>query len=75
MTSAHIQEMEAEWRRPYSGPAGAGRAEVEALYTMQDAEGVLGHFEGVAYGQKFKLNENITLRFTDVGSSSWFCLY
>ena len=34
---------------------------------MQDAEGVLGHFEGVAYGQKFKLNENITLRFTDVG--------
>ena len=45
----------------------AGRGEVEALYTMQDAEGVLGHFEGVAYGQKFKLNENITLRFTDVG--------
>ena len=63
--SAHIQEMEAEWRNRKARRA--GKAEVEALYTMQDAEGVLGHFEGVAYGQKFKLNENITLRFTDVG--------
>ncbi len=63
--SAHIQEMEAEWRNRKARRA--GKTEVEALYTMQDAEGVLGHFEGVAYGQKFKLNENITLRFTDVG--------
>ena len=55
--SAHIQEMEAEWRNRKARRA--GKTEVEALYTMQDAEGVLGHFEGVAYGQKFKLNENI----------------
>ena len=45
--SAHIQEMEAEWRNRKARRA--GKAEVEALYTMQDAEGVLGHFEGVAY--------------------------
>ena len=45
----------------------AGRGEVEALYTVEDAEGVLSHFEGVAYGQVFKLNDNLTLRFTDVG--------
>ena len=63
--SAHIQEMEAEWKNRKARRA--GRCEVEALYTMDDAEGVLKHFEGVAYGQEFKLNENLTLRFTDVG--------
>lgn len=63
--SAHIQEMEAEWKNRKARRA--GRTEVEALYTMQDAENVLKHFEGVAYGQKFKLNDNLTLRFTDVG--------
>ena len=63
--SAHIQEMEAEWKNRKARRA--GRGEVEALYTMQDAEDVLKHFEGVAYGQVFELNDNLTLRFTDVG--------
>ncbi len=63
--SAHIQEMEAEWRNRKARRA--GRDEVEALYTVQDAENVMKHFEGVAYGQMFKLNDDLTLRFTDVG--------
>ena len=63
--SAHIQEMEAEWKNRKARRA--GREQVEALYTTQDAENVLEHFEGVAYGQMFKLNSNLTLRFTDVG--------
>lgn len=63
--SAHIQEMEAEWKNRKARRA--GRSEVEALYTMEDAQDVLKHFEGVAYGQEFKLNDNLTLRFTDVG--------
>jgi metallo-beta-lactamase family protein len=63
--SAHIQEMEAEWKNRKARRA--GHQEVEALYTTHDAENVLSHFEGVAYGQKFKLNDNLTLRFTDVG--------
>lgn len=63
--SAHIQEMEAEWKNRKAKRA--GRGQVEALYTTQDAENVLKHFEGVAYGQVFKLNDNLTLRFTDVG--------
>ena len=37
--SAHIQEMEAEWKNRKARRA--GRGEVEALYTMQDAEDVL----------------------------------
>ena len=63
--SAHIQEMEAEWRNRKARRA--GREQVEPLYTMEDAEGVLGHFEGVAYGQLFQLNEDVSLRFIDVG--------
>ena len=63
--SAHIQEMEAEWKNRKARRA--GREQVEALYTTQDAENVLEHCEGVAYGQMFKLNSNLTLRFTDVG--------
>ena len=63
--SAHIQEMEAEWKNRKARRA--GREEVEPLYTTRDAENVMEHFEGVAYGQIFKLNDNLTLRFTDVG--------
>ena len=63
--SAHIQEMESEWKNRKARRA--GRSEVEPLYTMDDAVGVLKLFEGVAYSQMFKLNDNITLRFTDVG--------
>ena len=37
--SAHIQEMEAEWKNRKARRA--GRGEVEALYTMQDAADVL----------------------------------
>lgn len=65
LDSAHIQEMEAEWRNRKGRRA--GRREVEPLYTTQDAENVLELFEGVAYGQIFQVNSDITLRFTDVG--------
>ena len=63
--SAHIQEMESEWKNRKARRA--GRSEVEPLYTIDDALGVLKLFEGVAYSQMFKLNSDITLRFTDVG--------
>ncbi len=63
--SAHIQEMEAEWKNRKA--MRAGRQTVEPLYTMEDAEGVLGYFEGVSYGHMFRLNDHLTLRFTDVG--------
>lgn len=43
--SAHIQEMEAEWKNRKARRA--GRSEVEALYTMEDAQDVLKHFEEI----------------------------
>lgn len=63
--SAHIQEMEAEWKNRKARRA--GKPEVEPLYEMADAEGVIGHFEGYDYGEMITLNDDITIRFTDVG--------
>ena len=40
--SAHIQEMEAEWKNRKARRA--GKPEVEPLYTINDAQGVLTHF-------------------------------
>ena len=42
--SAHIQETEAEWKNRKARRA--GRPEVPPLYEMNDALGVLEHFEG-----------------------------
>ena len=63
--SAHIQEMEAEWKNRKARRA--GREQVEPLYTIADATQVLTQFEGVAYGQMFSLCEGVQIRFTDVG--------
>ncbi len=63
--SAHIQEMEAEWKNRKARRA--GKPEVEPLYEMADAEGVIGHFERYDYGEMITLNDDITIRFTDVG--------
>lgn len=63
--SAHIQESEAEWQNRKAKRAGKG--EVEPLYKMEDAEGILTHFLSWSYGEKRELTPGITLRFTDVG--------
>ncbi len=63
--SAHIQETEAEWKNRKARRA--GRPEVPPLYEMNDALGVLEHFEAYNYGEMIELSENITIRFTDIG--------
>ena len=63
--SAHIQEMEAEWKNRKARRA--GKPEVEALYTVNDAEGVLKHFVPCRYGNVLTLTDGIRIRFTDVG--------
>lgn len=63
--SAHIQEMEAEWKNRKARRA--GKAEVEPLYTIGDAEGVLTHFCPCRYGEILTLTEGLKIRFTDVG--------
>jgi len=63
--SAHIQEMEAEWKNRKARRAGG--AEVKPLYEMNDALGVLEHFVPNNYGDIVKLTDNVTIRFTDIG--------
>lgn len=37
------------------------------LYEMNDALGVLEHFEPYKYGEIIKLDDQISVRFTDIG--------
>ncbi len=63
--SAHIQEMEAEWKNRKAKRA--GRPQTQPLYEMNDALGVLGLFEPYNYDEIVKLNDETTVRFTDIG--------
>ncbi|MGE5527636.1 MAG: MBL fold metallo-hydrolase RNA specificity domain-containing protein [Patescibacteria group bacterium] len=63
--SAHIQEMEAEWRGRKEPRQ--GRAPREALYTTADAEAALRLFAPVKYGQELAVFPSLRLRFADAG--------
>lgn len=63
--SAHIQEFEAEWKNRKARRA--GRPEVEPMYTMNDAQGVLEHFIPCEYEKLIEPEDGIKLRFVDAG--------
>ena len=63
--SAHIQEMEAEWKNRKARRA--GEKEISPLYTLNDAAGVINLLEGYEYDEIVELNDDITLRFIDAG--------
>lgn len=63
--SAHIQEMEAEWKNRKARRA--GKPEVEPLYIINDAQGVLTHFVPCHYKDVLTLTDGLRIRFTDVG--------
>ena len=63
--SAHIQEMDAQWKNQKGKRA--GRPPVEPLYTVEDAAQVASHVTTVEYGQVVELFEGVKLRFVDAG--------
>ena len=63
--TANIQMQEAEWKNRKAQRAGAPM--VEPLYTMEDAVNCLNLIESADYEEKKKLDEGITMRYTDVG--------
>ncbi len=63
--SAHIQEMEAEWKNRKARRA--GNQETPPLYTVNDAEGVMKLFKTWDYNEVVTLNDNLRFRFTDAG--------
>ena len=63
--SAHIQESDAQWQNQKGRRA--GRAPVEPLYTLADAERAMGLVTTCEYGQEVDLCPGVRLRFTDAG--------
>ncbi len=63
--SGHIQEMEAEWQNRKGKRAGKGEA--IPLYTVEDAEKSLRHFQTVNYGEILELADGVKARFQDAG--------
>jgi metallo-beta-lactamase family protein len=62
---AFIQESEAEWKNRKGRRK--GQEEVQPLYTLEDAEGVLTHFYTHSYLEEFTLCEGVQVRFVDAG--------
>ena len=63
---AHIQMQEAEWKNR-KGRRKPGTPEILPAYTMEDADGIISKLYPVPYGQKEVIDDNLTIRFTDVG--------
>ena len=63
--SAHSQEFEAEWKNRKARRS--GQEQVEQVYNMDDACGLLDHLTACGYDQILELAEGVRVRFTDVG--------
>ncbi len=65
MDSAHIQEMEAEWKNKRAKREGGELT--EPIYTSEDASRALLNFVPCDYGKDIQILENVSVRFTDIG--------
>lgn len=63
--AGHIQETDAEWQNRKARRE--GKAEVEPLYTMEDAEKVQKYFVPCAYNEIIEIDRGIKIRFSDIG--------
>lgn len=63
--SAHIQEMDAEWKNQKGKRA--GKEQVEPLYTVADVSTALEQLVVCEYGQELEIQPGIRMRFTDAG--------
>jgi metallo-beta-lactamase family protein len=65
LDSAHIQEAEAEWKNRKAKRS--GKPLVDPLYTQADVHDSLRFFKPVLYGQIVKVDDDLTVRFSDAG--------
>lgn len=63
--SAHIQMSEAEWKNRKGKRA--GKEEVQPVYDMDDALGIISNLVGCPYKQILTIADGIQIRFTDAG--------
>ncbi len=64
--SAHIQMSEAEWRNR-KAKRSSDISEFVPLYNMEDADGAIRSLVPLKYGEKYRVCDELTIRFTDVG--------
>ncbi|MHC1743743.1 MAG: MBL fold metallo-hydrolase RNA specificity domain-containing protein [Syntrophobacteraceae bacterium] len=65
LDSAHIQEMEAEWESRKNRRR--GKTDVQALYTVKDAERSLSRFEVLPKDERVSLDDDLTFCFRNAG--------
>lgn len=65
--SAHVQEMEAEWKSRKKARQGQKKVKVEPLYTQEDVDNTLPLFNPVDYGQEFSPLPGVKFVFCDAG--------
>jgi len=65
LDSAHIQEMEAEWETRKNRRR--GHKDVQPLYTIDDAEACLPHFEAVSRDEMIQVHRELKIRFRNAG--------
>jgi len=63
--AGHIQEMEVEWQNRKRRRA--GKPELEALYTVEDARQAIKFLSPFEYEQKSKVMDGMSVRFIDAG--------
>ena len=63
--SAHIQESDAEWKNRKAERA--GKAPVEPMYTVEDAQNTMRCFVGVDYDKEKWIAEGVRIIFRDAG--------
>ena len=63
--SAHIQMFEAEWKNRKGKRA--GKEQVQPLYDLNDAEGVLSCFVSCRYEEEVRIAAGVRIRFIDAG--------
>ena len=65
LDSAHIQEMEAQWKAKKD--LRHGKEEIEPLYNQKDAEKTATYFKEASYNQPFSPFDGLTVTFRDAG--------
>jgi metallo-beta-lactamase family protein len=65
LDSAHIQEMEAQWRSKKH--LRSGEKFIKPLYTQKDAEAIFPMVRAAAYDERFEPGSGITVNFKDAG--------
>jgi len=63
--SGHIQEMDVKWYNKKQGKR--GMEPVDPIFTVEDSVKCMELFIGVAYDRRFKINENLNVKFTNTG--------